>query len=104
MADLRVANTIREQLGRAFERMTGASNFVGTDNGLSFKVMRNAFKVTHVAITLNENDLYDMEFLRIRGVKTDEMCMVNDVYFDDLHRQFRDHTGLETRMPMVHFR
>jgi hypothetical protein len=104
MTDMTVGNTIRNQLGRAFEVVTGARNFISTDNGLSFGIMGNMFGVTHVIIALNDKDLYDMAFLNINGMRVKEIAMVNNVYFDDLHRQFRDHTGLETRMPKVSFK
>ena len=67
MTDLTIANTIRQQLGNRFVVMTGAKNFLGDARSLSFKIGRNARNVTHVRITLNVADLYDIEYLSVRG-------------------------------------
>lgn len=57
-----IAETILEQLGgNKFVVMTGAKNFVKTDNSLKFFLPRRAgSKVNLVTITL-ENDLYILE-------------------------------------------
>jgi len=48
MADLTVAKTIFEQLGgEHFVAMTGAKDFVGTEDSLTFKVGSNPKHVSH---------------------------------------------------------
>ncbi len=52
MADLTVAKTILEQLGgELFVAMTGAKNFVGTEDSLTFEVGSNLKHVSHVRVT-----------------------------------------------------
>ncbi len=100
MTDLSVPKNILYQLGgNRFITMTGAKNLAGDTNTLSFKIMRNAKKVTHVKITLNALDLYDMEFLAC-NVRTGIKLISNydNVYAEDLERMFRDATGLETSL------
>ena len=60
-----VANTIYQQLGGGrFAAMTGAKYFVACNNGLQFRIGRNASKANVVKITLNSLDLYDIEFIK----------------------------------------
>lgn len=96
------ANLLINQLGgNRFVAMSGAKNFVldKAAGFVAFKVGRNAAKVTHVRITLNALDLYDMEFLNIRGmnpIKT--IAEASNVYCDRLQAEFTAATGLETRL------
>jgi hypothetical protein len=102
MTDMTCANTIFQQLGgNKFAVMTGAKNLTGTDKTLSFSIMRNAKKVTHVKITLNWKDLYDIEFVRVHKLKINPVSECKDVYFDELQRVFTKETGLDTRMPII---
>ncbi len=97
--DMTCANTILEQLGgHKFIVMTGAKNFTGTEKTLSFSIMRNTKKVTHVKITLNWKDLYDIEFMRVHKLKVNPISEAKDVYFDELQRVFTGETGLYTRI------
>ena len=93
------ANTILDQLGgRRFIVMTGARNLVGGVNSLSMKIGRNEKKVTHVRITLNHLDLYDMEFLSIRNLDVKTVDTASGIYADDLQRVFTGGTGLDTHL------
>src|SRR5215469_5789164 len=59
MADLTAAKTILEQLGgEHFVAMTGATDFVGTEDSLTFKVGSNPNHVSHVRVTQTPGDLY----------------------------------------------
>ena len=99
MTDMTVAHEILNQLGgRRFITMTGSSNFVGSNNSLSFKVGSNPKKITHVRIVLNLHDLYDIEFMRIWGTKTSFSYTENDVYNDQLRKTFTEYTGLYTSL------
>lgn len=63
-----IANTILQQLGgRQFIIMTGARAFVATDNGVRFRIGRNATRTNMVRITLRGDDTYNMEFLYVRN-------------------------------------
>ena len=94
---MEIAKTILEQLGGSrFVVMTGSKNFVAGEKNLSFKVGKNGSKVTHVRITLNSKDLYDMEFLNIRGMKVKTVAECNDVFCDQLQELFTRYTGMYT--------
>ena len=108
-ADLRVAETIAEQIGGPALYMIGARNLVGSGpeadhrGRLSFKVGRNARKVTHVRITLEPTDLYTLEFLRVpslraRDLTPETLSTVEGVYFDQLRPVIERETGLRTHL------
>ena len=78
--------------------MTGSKNFGCTDNSMSFKLGRNQGNITHVKITLNCMDTYDMIFYKIRGASFKEVAKVDGVYNDMLVDIFTQHTGLETHL------
>ena len=104
-----IANTIYQQIGgRRFTMMTGAKNYLAIDNGLRFQIGRNASKANRVEIKLNGNDLYDVRFYRTTGgnlnmktfeftpVKTTEVKLFEDIFFDQLEEIFTMVTGLYT--------
>ena len=103
MTDLTVANTILAQLGgNRFRAMTGAKNFVGSDDSLTFRLPGNPGFVKQgincVRITLTPADLYRVEFLRVRGAKFGMKETREDVYADKLASVFREVTGLATNL------
>lgn len=94
-----IAKTILEQLGGSrFVIMTGAKNFVSGGKDLSFKIGRNDKGVTHVRIVLNSKDLYDVEYLKVRGIKREVLSEENDLFFDNLQSSFTRNTGLDTHL------
>jgi len=102
MSDMTVANTILAQLGgNKFRAMTGARNFAGSDNSLTFR-FPNRKGPNSCRVTLNSMDLYDVEFMRIRrskgvpGVKT--TAKRNGLYADQLQSVFTEETGLYTHL------
>lgn len=101
MSDLTVSQTILEQLGGGrFIAMTGAKQFIGSATTLSFRVPKAKDGITGVRITLTPMDLYDVEFLRLRGVvaEPDVVAKVQGAYAEDLRRVFTAHTGLDTTL------
>jgi hypothetical protein len=96
--DKTVATEIAQQLGNGALCMLGASNLGCTDNRLCFKIGRNCKGVTHIKITLNSLDLYDMEFLRIRGPKITVLAEHNNIYNDMMHSIIEAETGLNTSL------
>lgn len=97
--NLKVASEILRQLGgNRFIAMTGAKNFAADDNGMSFKIMRNSNKVTHVSIKLNFMDTYDITFYNIVGINIKKEYTVRNVYNDQLQDVFTIHTGLNTHL------
>lgn len=94
-----VASEILNQLGNGrFLAMTGAKNFVADTNALTFKIMRNEKKVTHVKVTLNGMDLYDVEFMACRGFECKTLETVDMVHAESLQAVFSEHTGLDTHL------
>jgi len=90
-----VAKTILAQLGgNRFIVMTGSKNFGGSDNLLSFKIGRNSSRVTHVRIKLNSLDLYDVEYIRVWGIKLETVAESSGLYADMLRDDFTEKTGL----------
>ena len=92
--------TILRQLGgNKFIAMTGAKNLgTSTKKDLSFSIGRNAKKVTHVHIKLTSMDLYDVEFINMRGAKRKVIKKVKGVYGDMLPKIFKKYTGMNVRL------
>jgi hypothetical protein len=65
VTDLTVAKTILALLGgERFVMMTGAKNFIGSADSVTFKVGSNPKRVTHVRVTLTPDGLYDVTFFK----------------------------------------
>jgi hypothetical protein len=97
MSDMTVANTILEQLGGGkFRVMTGAKNFTGDDNSLTFHLPSNfATKgINIVKVILDATDTYTVEFSKLRAMKLTAIASRDDVYCFDLQRVFTEVTGL----------
>lgn len=102
MSDLTVAKTILAQLGaNMFKAMTGAKNFIGSDDGLSFQ-FPNRKGANRCSVKLTSMDLYDVEFARIRcrkGIPERKvMATHNGIYADQLRSIFTSETGLYTSL------
>lgn len=99
MSDLNVANNIVAQLGGSrFIALTGAKNFVGGDNYVQFGIpLKTKNQSNKVRITLNANDLYDVEFFYVRGTSLKEKGSFNNVYADNLLDVFESATGVYGR-------
>jgi len=99
LKESRVAKTILQQLGgNKFIAMTGAKNLGSTNKSLQFKIGRNSKSINYVVITLKSSDLYEMEFIRIRGTKRTVVKKVKGVYADQLQTMFTKYTGMNTRL------
>jgi len=100
MNDKIVAKTILQQLGgNKFITMTGAKNFVSSENTLAFK-FPNKSGANSCQITLNSLDLYDIKFVRIRNKQGIPQFKTtaehNGIYADQLQSIFTQETGLYT--------
>lgn len=97
-----VANTILEQLGGGrFIVMTGAKGFVGSPNGLSFRINSVNYdgkRVNVVHIVLDPSDTYTVVASYLRAGKIKNVATVSDVYNDQLQEVFTRVTGLYTRL------
>ena len=92
---------ILQQLGgNKFVAMTGAKNLgtSGNKKNLSFGIGRNSKGVSHVMIKLTSMDLYDVEFINMRGAKRKVIKKVKGVYGDMLPKIFTKYTGMNTRL------
>jgi hypothetical protein len=99
MAYLNAANIILDQLGsNQFIAMTGAKNFVGSEDGLSFKIGRNAKGITHVTVALDESDTYLMQFFKVRGFESFLVAENRGVYADKMREVFTEKTGMDTSL------
>ena len=99
--NLEVANEILKQLGGdRFAMMTGAKNFAGGHDYLSFKIPSNNKKrVSHVIVRYNAGqDLYEMKFLAVRGINTKEVVSFEGVFCDQLQSIFTEVTGFYTKL------
>jgi len=100
---MEIAKTILEQLGgNRFIAMTGAKHFVGSKDALSFRLPGGGGftrqGINAVRITLNGLDLYDLEFMRVRGVKTVQVAGLECVHVEDLRKMFEHYTGLRVSL------
>jgi len=94
-----VAKTILQQLGgNKFIAMTGAKNFGSSKNSLQFKIGKNSKSISHIIITLKSSDLYDVEFIRMRGTSRKVVKKLKGVYADMLRKIFTKYTGLRTSL------
>jgi len=97
--DMSVSHEILRQLGgNKFIAMTGAKNFVGSENSITFKIGRNSSKANVVKIVLNGKDLYDVSFIQLRGDERKVLKTYDDVYNDMLQQIFTSFTGMHTHL------
>ncbi len=75
--------------------MTGATNFINhsKEGAVSFR-FKGSKEANYVKISLNGNDLYDVDFIKIWGMNLNKQKVYNDVYNDQLKELFESHTGL----------
>lgn len=82
-----VAETIRDQIN-ASNRIAftwwGARNFVKDQRSLQFDTGGTVRWKGRVIVTLNGKDLYDVRFMRIRGINIVEDVTVPDVFVEAL--------------------
>lgn len=96
--NLDIANEIRNQLGNQALMMIGARNLMGTDNSLSFGIMRNEKKVNHIKIELNSMDTYDVTYSNVGSRKFKVIHVSEGIYSDMLLQSIRINTSLNTNL------
>jgi len=101
MSDMQLAATILEQLGgNRFIVMTGARDFLGAFNALTFRIPtspRN--RANAVRITLDPSDTYSVEFMTVRRNHVATVGPIYaGIYGDALPDLFTRVTGLETSL------
>lgn len=95
------AEEVLQQLGgRRFIAMTGAKNFVKNDKDKSivFRVPKAKNSINTIRITLTSSDLYNVEFISVRGTNIKTVKEVKGVYNDQLQSIFTQYTGLYTSL------
>lgn len=97
------AQIIREQLGKAFDALTGSSFYVSTHDGrgLRFRFGGNPKRITNCEIVLDyATDTYTVSFEK-HSKSSPNMTMVfskhENVYVEDFHELIEENTGLLTR-------
>lgn len=99
MSDLRIANTIAQQIGGKAFFLMGTRQKIGTSNSLIFDI-RGSKKANKIEITLEPSDTYRIDFYKNKRVKKffpPESIRVHtsdDIYFDMLHEVIERNTGL----------
>lgn len=99
--DMTVSKTILQQLGNnKFIAMTGAKNFIGSANTLSFQLPgRFAAKgINGVRIELKPDDTYTVTFLKSKKYDLITISTHDNIYCDGLRELFERVTGLRTRL------
>jgi hypothetical protein len=91
---------LRQMGGNRFIAMTGAKQFVYSQDSLQFAIGRNQSGANKIRVTLTPEDLYKVEFFKYSPstfeIKT--VRVVDGVYNDNLTEVFTRYTGLDTRL------
>lgn len=96
-----VAKIIYEQLGASrFIAMTGAKNLLDHTDALSFRLPARTTKnkSNYVKISLNSNDLYDVQFSKIVKFELIAISNFSDIYMEKLVDLFETETGLAAHL------
>jgi AraC-like DNA-binding protein len=102
-----VANEIIRQLGgRKFTVMTGASDYMAIDDGLTFRIPGTITKnrINRVRVILDPSDTYTVSFWNYRkqkNIHTPSMKKIAEhtgIYDDMLQKIFTAETGLDTHL------
>lgn len=91
-----VAKIILSQLGgNRFVAMIGAKAFVYDFKSLQFAMPRNRSGANKCRVTLNANDLYDIEFFKIKnyGLDIETLNNYSNVDCEALAETFANETG-----------
>ena len=103
MSDTKTAKIILTQLGGGkFVAMTGAKKFGWAENSLFFRLPGGGGYcrdgINAVRITLNSMDVYDVDYIRIRGTVIKIVNQAKGIYADMLRGSFETATGLATSL------
>jgi hypothetical protein len=91
--DLTVANTIAEQIGARAFQMMGTRIKCGDANSLRFDI-RGCTRGNRICVTLDANDTYTVQLLRVRGLHAGVVAENEGVYNDGLRPVIEGMTGL----------
>ena len=96
MSKSQASELLKQLGGNKFISMTGAKNLTFSGLGLVMQIGKNSKGVTHVRFKLSSKDLYDIDFLSIRGSNVKTKSKEKGVYVDQLGKVFKKNTGLKT--------
>ena len=89
-----IAKEILRQLNaNRLRAMIGANNFCDLGNALSFR-FKGSNVSNYIEIRLNSMDMYDISFMKIRGIKLKETGEFKDIGVDNMKSVIEQHTGL----------
>lgn len=96
MTNTQIAQVILQQLGGSkISSFIGAKHFLAINNGVQVRWTAKAKnKANLITITLNGNDLYDVQFSTIRAMNVTTKSEHNDVFCENLIDLFERETGL----------
>jgi hypothetical protein len=97
MTNLAIAQEIKNQLGNGTLCMLGAKNLGAGENYLQFQI-QGSKTFSHIRITLNGKDLYDVTFYKIVKYDIKKQETVNDVYNDMVKKLIEEKTRLYTSL------
>lgn len=97
---MNTATTILNQLGgKKFIAMTGSKNFLNVGNGLRMNLAKNKVKAKWLKITINNNDLYTMDFYTAdKYFNITTKAKYENIYVDMMQEIFTEVTGLYTTL------
>jgi hypothetical protein len=98
MSKSQASELLKQLGGNKFISMTGAKNLTFSGLGLVMQIGKNSKGVTHVRFKLSSKDLYDIDFLSIRGSNVKTKSKEKGVYVDQLGKVFKKNTGLNVRL------
>jgi hypothetical protein len=94
-----IAKVIFSQLGgHKFAYMVGARLLATIDKGLQFHLSKNVNNYKCVTIRVNDEDLYDINFIKWDRNYNSTHNEVKGVQAENLQRVFTEHTGLKTTL------
>ena len=99
MTNKTVAIEIYRQLGgNRFKVMTGASNFACDNNMFICKIPMKKDRISHIKITLNAMDTYDIDFISAYGGELKTISRHEGIYCDMLQDVVSSRTGLALQL------
>src|SRR6056300_971721 len=98
MSKSQASELLKQLGGNKFISMTGAKNLTFSGLGLVMQIGKNSKGVTHVRFKLSSKDLYDIDFLSIRGSNVKTKSKEKGVYGDQLGVMIKKNTGLNIRL------
>lgn len=85
-----VATVIWNQISLSTKMACGARNPIGDNNRLIFQVSIKPGASYKVAVTLDASDTYTVQLYKCRGIKSEVIKEIDDIYNDNLSKVIYD--------------